>query len=310
VTAPTRGDWGEDEVAACGERAATHSDVRVQRRAGARLARAEFYLCLARAFLTPATEEAYRGMTHFLADDLEDLGQRLGYPLADALGNLRVALSAIPDHLGLLQLYSKLFLSPPVPVHLNAGVYLDGALLGASVLAMEQHYRRHGVQRAASFHDLPDHVALQLEFVAYLFADAHGAPDACEAARREAAAYEFLAEFVAAWAPAFSASLARVARTPGLASPYPALAEILRSAVAHDTADRHTYALIPIRASVPRDRRPSSSRRSRPSDAPKANGSKKEQKAARQLERDLRRGPCPWRLLESRRTRHSSRAPK
>jgi TorA maturation chaperone TorD len=110
---------------------------------------------------------------------------------------------------------------------------------------MEQHYRRHGVQRAASFHDLPDHVALQLEFVAYLFADAHGAPDACEAARREAAAYEFLAEFVAAWAPAFSASFARAARTPGLASPYPALAEILRSAVAHDTADRHAHALSP-----------------------------------------------------------------
>lgn len=218
VTVPTRG--GSGEATAGGERA-------------------EFYLCLARAFMPPATEEAYRGLTCYLADDLTELGERLGYPVDGALGDLRAALAEVPDPLSLLQLYSKLFLTPPAPVSLNAGLYLDGTLLGASVLAMERHYRCHGVERAASFHDLPDHVALQLEFVALLLGRAAACArqgDHGGAAAAQTQAEAFLATFVRPWLPALCASLDAAMAAHGRASPYLHLARLLRVAVEQDTA--------------------------------------------------------------------------
>lgn len=196
-------------------------------------ARAEFYLCLARAFLPPGNEADFRGLTAFLADDLGELAQHLDYPIAEALSEFRAAVSALPDSLSLRQTYAALFLTPPAPVPINAGLYLDGALMGQSVRLMEECYRRCGVERGEHFRDLPDHVAVQLEFVAYLYARA--AQSSAGEAASPLTAGEFLALFPRRWLPTLCSKLDTATRERGIVpNPYAPLARILREAVARD----------------------------------------------------------------------------
>lgn len=155
--------------------------------------RAEFYLCLSRAFLTPDSEAAWSGMREALADDLEEIAESLGYDISAHLGGYRAAIAMFPEPAPLLQAYSRLFLSPPCPVSINTGSYLDGAVNGGSVLEMEAFYRRCGLQRSEDFRDISDHISIQLEFVASRYLSDSG----------EADAEAFLGSFVAHWLPRF-----------------------------------------------------------------------------------------------------------
>lgn len=224
--------------------------------------RAEFYLCLARAFLPPHTDNDHSALAVYLADDLADLAGEIGYPISETLAQLRAAFGALPEPLALRQLYSRLFLTPPTPVALNTGRYLDGVVMGGSVQAIENWYRRRGLERTESFHDLPDHVTLQLEFVAHLFAGAAAASQAGEdagARQLEAEARAFLAAFVARWLPGFCAALERTHAEHRLPAPYLHLARILRAAVERDAtigaprteAAPATATVTPIAASGP-----------------------------------------------------------
>lgn len=205
-------------------------------------ARAELYLCLAQAFRLPPASATLSVFAEDLPDDLSDFGRELGLPLEAEAQALRASLRTLPDALSLLQTYSVLFLTPPAPVAINAGRYLDGAAMpGASAEMLERCYRDHGLERDESFRDLPDHLALQLEFTAFLFARAAAAIVAgndIEAARHEAEAREFLAAFVAPWLPAFCGELERVVAARGLAASYLHLARVLRTVAEHDTAGR------------------------------------------------------------------------
>lgn len=190
--------------------------------------RGEFYLCLARAFLTPHTAQAFDGLRAALADDLDELASTLGYACNDAVSDFRTAIAAIPDHLALLQAYSALFIAPPRPVQLNTASYFDGALNGGSVAAMEAAYRQCGVERGMDFHDLADHVSVQLEFVALLYlraAEAQQSGTPKPPLRPE----HFLHDYVARWLPAFLQDLAAAGQNPWLP-----LAHVLAAAVAHD----------------------------------------------------------------------------
>lgn len=183
--------------------------------------RAEFYLCLSRAFLTPDSDEAWRGMREALADDLEEISESLGYDISSHLGGYRAAIAMFPEPASLLQAYSRLFLSPPCPVGINAGSYLDGAVNGGSVLEMEASYRRCGLERSEGFRDLSDHVAIQLEFVASRYLAESG----------EADAEAFLGSFVAHWLPCFIIDLQKEQIMP---NPWLHLARALRDVVAAD----------------------------------------------------------------------------
>lgn len=196
--------------------------------------RAAFYLCLSRAFLPPQEHAAYDAIKLYLADDLGDLAATLNYPAADPLRDLRQAVALIPHHITLLQAYSQLFLAPPVRVTLNAGRYLDGAVMGRATLALEKCYREASLNRTANFHDLPDHVALQLEFVAHL--------SACETADCAPAlrADEFLASFVRCWLPPFIGALEQACAHDATAQVYLCLARLLQIAVNHDLRDYRT----------------------------------------------------------------------
>jgi TorA maturation chaperone TorD len=200
--------------------------------------RAEFYLCLARAFLPPREERDFHAIKEYLATELAELGAAIGYPIGRALERLRAALARITDQQDLLQLYSRLFLVPPTPAHLNAGVYLDGGIMGGSVLQIENCYRRFGLAGAPGFHDTPDHLGSLLEFLAFLHASARATPETAGATGipvRPDEARDFAHRYLASWLPAFCRDL-DAATAHGPAGVYAALADVLRTAVTQDLA--------------------------------------------------------------------------
>jgi TorA maturation chaperone TorD len=120
--------------------------------------------------------------------------------------------------------YSRLFLVPPVPVTLNTGLYLEGGLAGVSAQMMAQCYATAGFAQRESFRDLPDHVAMQLEFVGALLGRcADGDDDALGMAQ------EFTAEFVSHWVAPLRATCTRAAAVHPAAAVYAALTELLQA---------------------------------------------------------------------------------
>jgi TorA maturation chaperone TorD len=199
--------------------------------------RSEFYLMLAQAFLPPKSEEHFRAVADFLADDLADLDTALGYGIGGELEALRHAMSRLGTQEALLVEYSRLFLQPPREATLNVCYALDGAMNGGTVSEIENFYREHGVDRGEHFKDLPDHVAVQLEFVAYLFGrSADGIESGAADAEAEKGARHFLFQYVSRWLPHFELALETGGRRLELANPWLPLTRMLAAAVARDAA--------------------------------------------------------------------------
>lgn len=199
--------------------------------------RADFYLCLARAFLTPRDGAAFEALRDALPADLEEMDQLLGYGLAGEIAAFRGEMGRIDSREELLRTYASLFLAPPVPAHVNTSVYLDGSVGGGSVAEMEQAYRACGVERAEDFRDLSDHLGVQLEFVAYLYAREAAGEATGQETGLPLKGGHFLHAFVDRWLPGFMADLEKAAAERELAAnPYLPLARILARAVARDAA--------------------------------------------------------------------------
>ena len=201
--------------------------------------RAAFFLTLARAFAPPREPAVAAAFRDDLPLDLEEMAGELGYDIGRAAVQLREAAAAIEGPDALLRLYSGLFLTPPVPVHLNAAIYLDGAPLGHAAFEIEQWYARHGFVRQAAFHDLPDHVTAQLEFVFLLFnraGEAMVAGDSMQALALAAEARRFLAAFPRRWIQGLRPGLEQTCRERNLPPVYPALAAALEAAVLAEIA--------------------------------------------------------------------------
>jgi TorA maturation chaperone TorD len=196
------------------------------------LERAEMYYCLSRAFLAPLDEHAHAAMADALADDLEAIGCDCGYAIATATAGYRTAIAAIPGPPELLQLYSCLFLVPPRKVSINTASYIDGAMNGGTVVAIEAAYRSCRVEREENFRDLADHLSVQLEFVAFLYLKQAEATGAGAAYALPLTAGNFLDAFVRGWLPSFVAELE--ASSGECANPYLHLARILVAAVRAD----------------------------------------------------------------------------
>lgn len=211
-------------------------------------ARAEFYLCLAHAFGPPGRPGVFEALRDVLADDLAELAGRCGYDAAAPLAQLRAAMTSVqPEALQPEELqvcYARLFLVPGDPhPSLNTGVYIDGALGGGSVHAMEACYARCGLEKRAGFLDLPDHVSVQLEFVAWLCATAAGQAGA-GVGDVPMRAEDFIDAFVARWVGPLRAEIDAASARFGLGHhPYAALARVLECAVACECARRERPAL-------------------------------------------------------------------
>lgn len=201
---------------------------------GALLERADLFLCLSRAFLPPPPNWSVCDWAVPLADDLSEIGSVLALdtgPVQSALGaECRRWTSAARQADGSadtwLVEYARLFLMPPVPVPLNTGLYLEGSLAGSAAQMMQACYETAGIVPDERFRDLPDHAAMQLEFLGRLYERAaRGDSDPA------AMADEFSREFIHAWGEPLERACAQaVSRSPA-AAVYRALAGLLRTAV-------------------------------------------------------------------------------
>lgn len=211
----------------------THTDIDTDEL----MACGELLLCLGRAFLPPRDATLAGAMENELGEDLRSLNKTLSFVEPAALDRLQDAMRATGAmEGGLLRVYSRLFLSPPFPAPINAGIHLDGSLSGSSTLEMERTYHRHGLARDPEFRDLPDHLALQLQFVAYLHARAAEATDVEESQRILGDARHFVEAFILTWLPQWQGQLEEAVQHAGAAEAYRQLAAVTEAAVRRDHA--------------------------------------------------------------------------
>jgi TorA maturation chaperone TorD len=109
----------------------------------------------------------------------------------------------------LLVEYSRLFLGPfGVVAPPYGSVYLDGErrVMGDSTMEVIRMYRNEGLSGSADAGELPDHVALELEFMSYLVFEeikAMETSDLRAAAEAVAKQERFSLEFLRRWIPPF-----------------------------------------------------------------------------------------------------------
>lgn len=132
--------------------------------------------------------------------------------------------------------HARLFVGPrQVLAPPYGSVYLDGGrrVMGDSTLAVLRAYRDAGLRLDPDLREMPDHIALELEFQYYLSVrglEADQAGDGLEARRAATARHAFLHDHLRRWVPAFSASVKRETGSDF----YRYLASCLASFVAED----------------------------------------------------------------------------
>ncbi len=111
--------------------------------------------------------------------------------------------------------YIRLFVGPGAPrVYPYASLYRDsmGLVMGPSVGEILEAYRRAGLTINTAFKDLPDHVAVELEFMARLCCEEAGAESAGRAdvaLRLKQEQRSFLDAHLAPWLPALCEGVIR-----------------------------------------------------------------------------------------------------
>ena len=146
-------------------------------------------------------------------------------PLDLAAEGVRQAIAALPPEVeaALLALqveYTYLFINavPHVPAPPYASAYTaQGLLMGEPAEAALVAYRQAGLTLARDYRDLPDHLAAELEFLAWLGEQALAAQeggDEEQAGLRLAQQQTFLSQQVRPWLPAFCRRVKEAARLP------------------------------------------------------------------------------------------------
>jgi putative dimethyl sulfoxide reductase chaperone len=216
--------------------------------------KAEFWLCLSRAFLAPMTDAAQTALRECLADDLQELAHTLGYPVAGHIADFRRAIQTLPDGEAALVLYSRLFLIPGSShPHINTGVYFDGSVNGDSIRKLAECYLACGLEKSESLSDLPDHVAVQLEFAAWLFAVAAAREQGESVADTPISAAGFIAAFITRWAPLLRQDIEQTAARFELAeTPWLHLARVLEVVAAIEAEPERSDAAAPEASEIER----------------------------------------------------------
>lgn len=116
--------------------------------------------------------------------------------------------------------HARLFLGPFQLVAPPYGSYYledKKTVMGDSTAAAEAFYRSCGLHLATDFHELPDHISVELEFMSYLVftqrqAEANGNSD--ESRRFAALQLEFLSKFLMPWLEPFTAAVINDGEAP------------------------------------------------------------------------------------------------
>jgi putative dimethyl sulfoxide reductase chaperone len=181
----------------------------------ATLTRADVFRLLAACFYQPEKE--------IFAEDLvcENLLSAVQHIFPDAVPlaeQLAAALHATRQEELLLD-YSRLFLGPFEPLAYPYGsIYLDGqkAVMGDSTLVAKAYYAKHGMEIDEDSLALPDHIAVELEFI-YLLTfreeQARQADDPAAIANAVDARRNFVDEHLGQWISPFADKVIKYAET-------------------------------------------------------------------------------------------------
>jgi TorA maturation chaperone TorD len=129
-----------------------------------------------------------------------------GLPFAPAFERLFAALSAVDDlaAAGIVNEYNRLFLVKPLaPPH--ESFYLDssGQFRGWMAAKLQGIYAENGLALSPTMNEMPDHLAVELEFVSHLCSVAYdGDGEIVKAATASQCA--FLSQHLAKWFPKFA----------------------------------------------------------------------------------------------------------
>ena len=129
--------------------------------------------------------------------------------------------------------YTRLFLGPfGILAKPYGSVYLDGEdiVMGVSTMRALALYREGGFEVAEDFREIPDHVALELEFLYLLTFRLGGETEAGEQARLSALKRGFLEEHLGQWVGELAAAMRNGAET----SFYRQLADMTEQVVLED----------------------------------------------------------------------------
>lgn len=192
------------------------------------LARSDAYRLLSACYYEP--EEA------FLEEKVFDQLRTAMAQVADDLVSTVVTMDDGFRQAGLEALtldYSRLFLGPfGILAKPYGSVYLDGedVVMGASTMQAFALYREGGFEVADDFREVPDHVALELEFLHLLSFRLGQAGDEDERARFAALKRRFLSEHLGRWV----GNLAQAMREGAESDFYRRLAEVTERFVRDD----------------------------------------------------------------------------
>jgi TorA maturation chaperone TorD len=116
--------------------------------------------------------------------------------------------------------HARLFMGPFQLVAPPYGsIYLDDAktVMGESTARVLAFYRANGLQLADDFHELPDHIAVELEFLSYLANRQREAEDAGnqrEVERLAGVQQEFLTSYLLPWLEPFTSAIIEDGESP------------------------------------------------------------------------------------------------
>ncbi|GIK86336.1 MAG: hypothetical protein BroJett026_18170 [Betaproteobacteria bacterium] len=181
---------------------------------GKRAARADLARLLSACFYEPGPEF----VEERVFDALRESASMVDAGLADAARRVGAAFAAssVDD---LLVDYTRLFLGPvDARARPYGSVWLDRrqALMGDSTMDLLRQYREAGFDVDAAFRDLPDHVAVELEFLYLLLyreAEAGMRADGPALAAAVERRLRFLRTHLGAWIAPFAAAVRAGAQT-------------------------------------------------------------------------------------------------
>jgi len=155
--------------------------------------------------------------------------------LMGVLDEIESYLSQLRDVTDLAVEYVKLFRGPvKALVYPYESMYVDGEIMGPSTFKVLGLYTEAGLETTEELKDLPDHIAVQLEFMGHLYSwEAEGLKrgDQSLAARCAALRRSFIVEHLSQWVPSFAAAILDHAASPF----YRGLALITKELIASET---------------------------------------------------------------------------
>jgi TorA maturation chaperone TorD len=177
--------------------------------------REDSYRLLAACYYSPSQALLEENCCTSLAGLLSDMAPDAAVSAAEAAELLhKISLDELVVE------HSRLFMGPFKLVAPPYGsVWLDQqkSVMGDSTAKVAAFYHANGLHLAADFHELPDHFAVELEFMSYLAfkqREAVAAGDPLEADRLRDLQREFLGTFLLPWLEPFTNAIIEDAEAP------------------------------------------------------------------------------------------------